>query len=107
MDINNDFPIQAPRRALISEARDVVSDINNNSDSVVHSFRDKLLHKYLGNIQASLNMTRSGRVFKNSKYPEPLIQPLQSTFGNQSKKQQKKTWELLRSGKIHIDGDYA
>jgi len=93
--------------SLIPQSDIPVVDINNDPDSEVCSSQWKLPPKCWNEKQEKLNMTHSGKVFKNSKYQEPSIQQMQARFGKQSKKQQSRTRELFRSGELIIDRDYA
>jgi len=96
-----------PERSLIPEPDIPVLKLYNNSDSEVHSSWWKLPHKSRNKKQAKLNTTHCGNVFQDTKYQEPSIHQLWARFGNQSKKQQRRTCELPISGELDLEGDYA
>jgi len=74
-------------------------------DIEVYPVGAKSKPKFWKDKQAKLHTTQSGKIVKNKAHYSN--QELKERFGYQSKKQRRRTRELLKRGKSSFEGDYA
>jgi len=101
------LPSILPGGSLIPESDIPAMDINIDADCQANSSQWKLPPKARNAKQAKLNTTCCGKVFKNTRYPQPSIQQLHARFRNQCKQQWRRTCEPLRNGEFNIERDYT